>query len=401
MKRFFITLALLFSLQYVASAQYGGASITFQNFYDELSPYGDWVNSPEYGYVWAPNVGRGFQPYSTNGYWANTNYGWTWVSSYRWGWAPFHYGRWVYDEWRGWLWIPGYEWGPGWVTWGNYGNDYGWAPLGPNINISINFGWRPPSFWWTFVPGRYFGTGGWYNYRVNRPTYINNVTIINNIYNGNPNSRPGPSNGNQAPSRAPRGSNWFTGPNVSDIERQTGSRVRTLPVNDVNNPRQDRVNNNGINMYRPSVSQSTGNAPARPSRVQNIDRIRPATTLPNTDPSPTIDRTRPTVPSVPNNGNNSRPTPVTPGATAPARPSRPSETVNPSTPSRPSQPSTNPGARPSQPSSPAPSAPSRPTRPSVQPSRPAAPAPSARPAAPSRPSQPANNGSAPGRARRD
>ena len=85
---------------------------TDQVFYDELSPYGTWVNYPDYGYVWVPDAGSDFRPYATNGYWTYTDYGWTWVSNYIWGWAPFHYGRWFYDDYYGWAWVPGNEWAP-------------------------------------------------------------------------------------------------------------------------------------------------------------------------------------------------------------------------------------------------------------------------------------------------
>src|SRR5674476_1563111 len=79
-----------------ASAQH--ARVSFQLFYDQLSPYGQWVNHSNYGYVWIPDVGSDFVPYSTDGHWVSTNYGWTWASDYDWGWAPFHYGRWDYDN---------------------------------------------------------------------------------------------------------------------------------------------------------------------------------------------------------------------------------------------------------------------------------------------------------------
>jgi hypothetical protein len=40
--------------------------VSYQSFYDQLSPYGNWVNYPGYGYVWSPNAGPDFQPYATN-----------------------------------------------------------------------------------------------------------------------------------------------------------------------------------------------------------------------------------------------------------------------------------------------------------------------------------------------
>lgn len=110
-KHFFIFLMLLVfagicaPLQKV-SAQ--GGSVSFQVFYDELSPYGTWVITPDYGYVWVPDVDPGFTPYATNGYWICTNMGWTWVSNYQWG----------------------------WVTWRRSGGYYGWAPIRPGVSSS-------------------------------------------------------------------------------------------------------------------------------------------------------------------------------------------------------------------------------------------------------------------------
>jgi len=70
-------------------------SVSLQVFYDELQPYGTWIDHGRYGYVWMPNEGSDFVPYGSNGYWVQTGYGNTWVSNYSWGWAPFHYGRWL------------------------------------------------------------------------------------------------------------------------------------------------------------------------------------------------------------------------------------------------------------------------------------------------------------------
>ena len=69
-----------------------------EDFRDALAPYGQWVQSPQYGNVWVPSqeiVGSDFTPYYSGGRWNYTDYGWTWVSEYNWGWAPFHYGRWI------------------------------------------------------------------------------------------------------------------------------------------------------------------------------------------------------------------------------------------------------------------------------------------------------------------
>src|ERR1051325_7147885 len=112
-------------------------SVSFQVFYDELSPYGTWVDYPEYGYVWMPSGMPDFVPYYSSGYWAYTDYGWMWVSNYAWGWAPFHYGRWMYDSFYGWIWVPDSYWGPAWVAWGYCDGYYGWAPLKPGMSITV------------------------------------------------------------------------------------------------------------------------------------------------------------------------------------------------------------------------------------------------------------------------
>ena len=76
--------SVLFTNQVSAQQSY----VSFQVFYDQLSPYGQWVDNPDYGYIWIPDAGRDFVPYSTGGHWILTEYGLTWLSDYEWGWAP-------------------------------------------------------------------------------------------------------------------------------------------------------------------------------------------------------------------------------------------------------------------------------------------------------------------------
>ena len=84
-------------------------------FHDDLAPYGDWVQTPEYGWAWQPGVEQTnpqWQPYRDGGNWLYTDAGWYWQSQYPWGWAAFHYGGWWRDAARGWLWAPGQTWSP-------------------------------------------------------------------------------------------------------------------------------------------------------------------------------------------------------------------------------------------------------------------------------------------------
>ncbi len=86
---------------------------------DELSAYGSWSQSPDYGAIWYPYVPAGWAPFR-EGHWAYiAPWGWTWVDVEPWGFAPFHYGRWIDDGGR-WGWVPAGAYTPGYA----YGPDY-------------------------------------------------------------------------------------------------------------------------------------------------------------------------------------------------------------------------------------------------------------------------------------
>lgn len=239
-------------------------SISFQIFYDDLSPYGYWIDTPEYGYAWVPNVSAAFIPYRTNGYWVFTNVGWTWVSNYSWGWAPFHYGRWYYDPYYEWIWVPGYEWGPGWVVWRRSEGYYGWAPIGPGISITIAYssGYRLPYNYWTCVRDRDFGRTNIYNYYVpssNNVTIINNSTVINNIQRDN---------STQA--------RYNAGPDRTEVQRRTGKTISPVTLRERNRPGQD-LSNRELQIYRPRVEKrrASEREPA-PSKVVRFKDLKSA-----------------------------------------------------------------------------------------------------------------------------
>lgn len=242
-----IAMALLMPFRNTASAQVS-AGISFQVFYDNLSPYGHWIDYPEYGYVWNPNVGSGFRPYSTMGHWEwSDEYEWIWVSDYDWGWAPFHYGRWFFDPAYGWLWMPGYDWSPAWVAWRGGGDYYGWAPLRPGISINISIGsYAPPVDYWCFAPRRYITSRRIYDYCVSPRMNVNiihNTTIINN-YNF----------------YGSRSRNVFVnGPRRSEVERYTHERIRSVSFRDSDRPGRTDFRNNSITMYRPNVEKNDNN----------------------------------------------------------------------------------------------------------------------------------------------
>ena len=124
----------------------GSTVINYNTFYENLAPYGSWVEVADYGYCWRPTVSivdSGWHPYGHNGSWVWSDYGWYWNSGYTWGWAPFHYGRWHRSGHLGWVWQPGCDWGPAWVNWSHTGEHCAWAPLPPECHWSsgVGFSW--------------------------------------------------------------------------------------------------------------------------------------------------------------------------------------------------------------------------------------------------------------------
>jgi len=225
--------------------------VSIQVFYNELNPYGTWINNPEWGNVWIPDVGPGFRPYSTNGYWAYSSYGWTWVSGYPWGWAPFHYGRWYFDNSYGWAWVPGTEWGPCWVSWRRCDGYFGWAPLAPGYGVSMFFGWNYnlPATYWVFVPDRYFGHRDLDRYvmirRENERLYRNS-TFIGNIGRDNrTNVR------------------YFSGPEIKSVRAITGRDFKPIMIQRNNHPDPSLTNKNMRN-YRPRTEAGPMNRSYQP-----------------------------------------------------------------------------------------------------------------------------------------
>ena len=107
-------------------------------FYDQLAPYGVWVNDPTVGEAFIPDQ-PDFVPY-TNGHWENTDVGFVWISDEPFSWATSHYGRWWFsNDYGRWMWIPDTEWGPNWVDWYDAGGDLGWAPLAPQVVIDAGY----------------------------------------------------------------------------------------------------------------------------------------------------------------------------------------------------------------------------------------------------------------------
>jgi len=173
-------------------------------FYQQLQPYGTWMQVAEHGWCWQPSVVVStptWRPYADRGRWLYTDCGWYWQSDYAWGWAPFHYGRWVLHARSGWLWVPDTTWGPAWVVWRSSNTHCGWAPLPPSavfvtghglrvggVQVGLNFDFGLPHHHYTFIPFNRFCDRNPHYYAL-APTVAQNVfggtTVINNIHISN------------------------------------------------------------------------------------------------------------------------------------------------------------------------------------------------------------------------
>lgn len=175
------------------------------DFYEPLTPHGNWVVIGSYGRCWRPGrVEVGWRPYS-DGYWQRTDAGWYWVSDEPWAWATYHYGRWNYEDDYGWYWVPHTHWAPSWVSWHSGGGYIGWAPLYPSGVKVIS----PRAY--IFVQERHFTE------RVRRSTVVvNNTTIINKTVI------------NEAPDTAA-------------IEKASGRKVEAVPVQELRNKHEAAV----------------------------------------------------------------------------------------------------------------------------------------------------------------
>jgi hypothetical protein len=155
-------------------------TIDYKEFYDQLSPYGEWVQvsyediglkpptaslknsginnsvianilgiknayadanvamtfvwkpSPEFAMVTTVGETPDYVPY-TNGQWVNSDAGWYFKSPTPWEETVHHQGRWAHSRDNGWYWVPGRVWAPAWVDWRQDDDYVSWAPLGPDV----------------------------------------------------------------------------------------------------------------------------------------------------------------------------------------------------------------------------------------------------------------------------
>ena len=141
---------------------------------DDLDQNGTWQETPDEGYVWAPNsLVLGWAPYRF-GHWLWVSpWGWTWVDDAPWGFAPFHYGRWTTFGGR-WCWVPGPRraravYAPALVAWVG----------GPGFGASAGFTGAGGVGWFALGPREVYVPA----YPAS-PTYLRNINTSNTSVSG-------------------------------------------------------------------------------------------------------------------------------------------------------------------------------------------------------------------------
>jgi hypothetical protein len=225
-------------------------------FFDALAPYGEWIESPQYGWVWTPyDVPIDWRPYS-NGHWAYTDYGWTWVSDYPWGWATFHYGRWGYLPDIGWVWAPGRVWAPAWVEWRVSDDVIGWAPLPPQLAWNQVVEIAPDEaveqlvvepHAWTFIPATQVLAPDVHEYVLDTSQVPYLLEKTRNITRY----------------ELQQGRIVNRGISLPEVERRIGHAVPRMALREVESPKAlagGRVEGNELKVYRPKSTQLAGHA---------------------------------------------------------------------------------------------------------------------------------------------
>ncbi len=285
--------------------------VTVNYFYNNLTPYGNWVEVEGYGRCWRPTVvvyDSNWSPYCDRGHWVYTDHGWYWDSYYSWG-ATFHYGRWFRHGRFGWCWYPDTVWAPSWVVWRSSDSHCGWAPLPPfseyrpgvgfyyrgsGVSIGFDFGLQADCFTFVSVNRMCERHPRYYRENHERVTQIYNQTTIINNYNVNSTSQTVVNNGISV------------------------DRVRTVAARPIRPVAVAELPNAGRQGWRPDSNRPGG----RPGNVANVESLpaRPGqnpAVAPGTSPGSTV--RQPGIQVRPGNDNNP---PSRPPTTRPEPPNR-------------------------------------------------------------------------------
>ena len=268
-------------------------TVSFQSFYDVLSPMGEWIqltkedidddlsdgegegrfsaayfDEDNYLFIWKPKVSDDWKPY-THGKWEYTDHGWLWASSDSWGNATYNYGRWWNSPKYGWVWLPGYTWAPAWVRWKVSGDDnyIGWVPLTPKAKwkseagiTDKNYNYTNKDADWVFVE-----TG----------TFAGEITPAG-VKNAGENSALVKSSANITDIKVEDDRIITNGPDVNRIEEKTGKKFGRKKLKFSRGNKTALIGDNDVTVPKESFDRSKGEKfqKGKPDKFKKSDRVK-------------------------------------------------------------------------------------------------------------------------------
>lgn len=267
-------------------------TVSFQSFYDVLSPMGEWIQITkddidddlsdgegqsitalaEDGtlFIWKPETEKDWKPYS-NGRWEYTDHGWLWVSSDKWGNSTYNYGRWWNSPKYGWVWLPGYTWAPAWVRFkvSNDDNYISWVALTPKAKwksekgiTNENYNYKNKDADWIVVDNQTFtGDIKTSNLQpeVKVPSILNDSRAITNISIEDDKIITG-------------------GPDVNRIEEKTGKKIKRKRLRFGSDKGNTIIGNDDVTVGKEQFRKYDGKGNKesidRPNKFKKSERVK-------------------------------------------------------------------------------------------------------------------------------
>ncbi|HAX49603.1 MAG TPA: hypothetical protein PK605_08930 [Ignavibacteria bacterium] len=268
-------------------------TVSFQSFYDILSPMGEWIqitkedidedlsdgegegrfsasyyDDESYLFIWRPNVSEDWKPYS-RGKWEYTDHGWLWTSSDSWGNSTYNYGRWWNSPKYGWVWLPGYTWAPAWVRWKVTGDDnfIGWVPLTPKAKWKSETGITDNNYRYTNKEADWVF--------VDAVTFTGDITP-GGVKNASENSALMKSSTNITDIKVEDDRIITGGPDVNRIEEKTGKKFGRKKLRFSKGNKNTVIGENDVTVPRETFDRSKGEKfqKGKPDKFRKSEKIR-------------------------------------------------------------------------------------------------------------------------------
>ncbi len=268
-------------------------TVSFQSFYDVLSPMGEWIQitkedidddlsdgegeglnnytaytDEEFLFILKHDVEKSWKPY-VNGKWEYTDHGWLWISSDKWGNSTYNYGRWWNSPKYGWVWLPGYTWAPAWVKWKVTNDDkyVGWVALSPKAKWNSSKGITDDTYKyknkdneWVFVENNNFA-GDISNDKTVKQS--ENSALVKNSFT-------------ITDIKTEDDKIVNTGPDVNRMEEKTGKKFRKRNIKFSRDNNTSVIGENDITIGKHKFDRQNGqkDKPGRPNKFKKSERVK-------------------------------------------------------------------------------------------------------------------------------